>query len=453
MFPLSSGGAAPYRSEVSTSTFVHRPYGSDSPSDVADLRRQYAQAPRDSPLRGQLFSMATGASGSVAAFLDPLLPRDARGGCLLNAQELAALRCVVFLPAEEVGLDALLRAGLPTDAAHDLCGLLRDAPEDAVMTTLASMAATPLPLAHWWSQAPALTGGVASRNARRSLRVLQLAGHRQWPFAENVWRGAVTLAGQALQCRTASRLPADPDMGLALLDFLPRNPHSQRLMTTFTGEPILLYSMRTGFPVAAVEKMLALGFDVNVASPEGRAPAGDAVPILSGGTPLHYAALHGDLEMIGLLASSGADLNARDTRGYSPILYARAGAAALYGHDAATTFRRQARTDIRLRDATAAVVCSLHGLGADPRVRGYDGGGLGLTLIHSVIASRDGGGMDQWPEFEQLIVRLNDLGVSFEAHAGIGAEHVAAFAQVNAHDNPNDAIWALGALLSKLQAW
>ncbi|VVD74552.1 ankyrin repeat domain-containing protein [Pandoraea fibrosis] len=450
MFPSQSGGVAPYRSDVSRSVFARRPCRSDASADVADLRRQYALLPRDSPLRESLLAVATGASGRVAAFLDPLLARDARDGILLNAQELAALRRVVFLAAADVGLDALLRAGLSHDAAHDLCGLLRNAPEDVVMTTLASLAKAPAPLANWWNHVPAPAGDIVSRDARRSLRVLQLAGYRQWPFVESVWRGAVTLAGQALRRDAGSGLAPDPDLGLALLDFLPRNPHSQRLMTTFTGEPILLFSMRAGMPVVAVEKMLALGFDANVASPEGRAPAGDRVPILPGAAPLHYAALHGDLAMIGLLAKSGADLNARDARGYSPMLYAKAGALVLYGYDAVTSIRREDRIDPGLRDATAAVVRSLHGLGADPRVCGYDGVGLGGTLIQSVLASRDGGGMDQWPEFEQLLVMLHDQGVDFDMPGGAGARYVAAFAEVNARDNRNDAIWALSMLLSKL---
>lgn len=449
MFPSQSGGVAPYRSDVSMSVFARQSCRNDASTDVADLRRQYALAPRDSPLRESLFSAATGASGRVAAFLDPLLARDARGGILLNAQELAALRYVVFLPAADVGLDVLLRAGLSHDAAHDLCGLLRDAPENVVMTTLASLAKAPAPLANWWNHVPAPAGDIVSRDARRSLRVLQLAGYRQWPFVESVWRGAVTLAGQALQCDAGSGLPPDPDIGLALLDFLPRNPHSQRLMTTFTGEPILLFSLRAGMPVAAVEKMLALGFDANVTSPEGRAPAGDPVPILPGAAPLHYAALHGDLAMIGLLARFGADLNARDARGYSPMLYAKAGALVLYGCDAVNTVRREDRIDAGLRDATATVVRLLYGLGADPRVCGYDGLGLGRTLIQSVIASRDGGGMDQWPEFEQLLIMLYDQGVHFDMPGGTGAGHVAAFAEVYARDNRDDAIWALRMLLSK----
>ncbi|VVE87586.1 ankyrin repeat domain-containing protein [Pandoraea bronchicola] len=387
MFPSPSGGLAPYRSEVPVPSFEHRPCRSHCQSDVADLRQRYLRAPRDSPLRESLFSMATSASGSVAVFLEPLLPRDVRGGFLLNAQELATLRCIAFLPAADVGLDLLLRAGLPEDAAHDLCELLRNAPEDAVMTTLASLLTAPSPLAHWWNHAPAPSGDSVSRDARRALRLLQLAGHRQWPFAEHVWRGAVTLAGQALRGDANSGVPPDPHLGVALLDLLPRNLHSQRLMVAFTGEPILLFSMRTGFPAAAVEKMLSLGFDANVSSPEGRAPAGDPVPILPGATPLHYAALHGDLELIGLLASHGADLNARDARGYSPMLYAKAGAPLLYGYDTVTTLRPEDRADIGLRDATAAVVRSLCRLGADPSVCGRDGAGLGRTLILSVIAS------------------------------------------------------------------
>lgn len=453
MFPSLSGGVAPHRSAMTAPMFGRQWCSSPGQSDLADMRERYARAPRDSPLRESLLSAATASSGQVAAFLEPLLPRDVRGSVLLNAQEVAALRYLVFLPAADVGLDALLRTGLPDEAAQDLCELLRDAPEDAVMSVLASFATVCSPLTNWWNHVPNVADVAASREARRALRVMQLAGHRQWPFEENVWRGAVTRAGQAMQCDPHSGEPVDPLLGMALLDLLPRNPYSQRLMLTFTGEPILLFSMRAGLPVAAVEKMLQLGFDVNVASPEARAPAGDPVPILRGATPLHYAALHGDLATVGLLASFGANLNALDARGYSPMLYAKAGAQLLYGYTAVTTLRREDRTDIRLRDATAAVVRSLHSLGADPCVCGYDGMGLGRTLILSVIASRDGGGMDHWPEFEQLLVTLKRLGVHFNMPDGAGAGHVAAFAEVNARDNPNDAIWALSTLLRKLDTW
>jgi hypothetical protein len=451
-FSLSgqSGGVAPHRADMTVPTFERQASRSHCQSDLADLREQYARASRRGPLREHLLSTATTSSGPVAAFLAPLLPRDVRGSFLLNVQELAALRCVVFLPAADVGLDALLRAGMPHDAAYDLCELLRDAPEDAVMSALASFATAPLPLTNWWHHLTNETDVAASREALRALRVLQLAGYRQWPFDESVWRGAVMRAGQALQCDPDSGRPINPLMGMALLDLLPRNRYSQRLMVTFTGEPILLFSIRKGLPAKALDKMLRLGFEVDVASPEGQASAEDPVPILPGATPLHYAALHGDLEMIGLLASYGADLNARDARGYSPMLYAKAGALLLRGHDAVTTLRPEDRTDARLRDATSAVVRTLHSLGADPRVCGYDGMGLGHTLILSVMASREGGGMDHWPEFEQLLVMHYDQGVHFDMPGGAGTSDVAAFAEANARDNPNDAIWALLTLLRAL---
>lgn len=452
MFPSPSGRAAPHCLELLAPEFERHVCSERLRFEVIDLRRQYATCPRDSPMREHLFETATLPFGKVAAFIEPLLPRDVRGGVLLSAPEMAALRCLVFLPVADIGVDTLLRAGLPLEAAHDLCDLLRDAPDDAIASTLVSAAKALSPLKRWWLGAPGPTADAASRNARRELRVLQLAGYRQWPFEEAVWRGAVTQAGDLLRRDPQSGLPIDPRTGLALLDLLPRNPHSQRLMTTFTGEPILLFSIRRGFPAPAVEKMLSLGFDANVSSPDGRAPAGDAVPILPGASPLHYAALHGDLETIELLARYGADLNARDARGYSPMLYARAGAPLLYGSDSVIAVGPADRADARLRDDTAAIVCAFYRLGADPQVCGYDGASVLRTLVLSVMASRDGGGMTDWPEFERLIVMLHEMGVHFDMPGGGGVQQIEAFAQINARGNPNDAIWAVHTLLDKLQS-
>ena len=452
MFPSPSGRAAPHCPGVPAPDLERHVCSERLQFEVIELRRQYAICPCDSPLRGNLFETATQPFGKVAAFIEPLLPRDVRGGVLLSVPELAALRCLVFLPVADIGVDTLLRAGLPLDAAHDLCDLLRDAPEDTIASTLVAATKALSPLKHWWLGSPGPTADAASRNARRELRVLQLAGYRQWPFEEAVWRGAVTQAGDALQRDAESGRPIDPRTGMALLDLLPRNPHSQRLMTTFTGEPILLFSIRRGIPAPAVEKMLSLGFDANVPSPDGRAPAGDRVPILPGAAPLHYAALHGDLETIELLARYGADLNARDARGYSPMMYARAGAPLLYGSDSVIAIGPTDRTDARLRDDTTAIVCAFYRLGADPQVCGRDGASVLRTLVFSVMASRDGGGMQNWADFERLIVMLHEMEVHFDMPGGAGVQKIEAFAQINARDNPNDAVWALHALLKRLKS-
>ncbi|VVE87587.1 hypothetical protein [Pandoraea bronchicola] len=60
--------------------------------------------------------------------------------------------------------------------------------------------------------------------------------------------------------------------------------------------------------------------------------------------------------------------------------------------------------------------------------------------------------MAQWPEFEQLLVMLKGRGVHFNMPGGTGVSHVTAFAEVNARDDPDDAIWALRTLLAKLDA-
>lgn len=422
-------------------------------ADVAALRWQFAALPPSSTQRAALRSAAVMPVGKIAAFLEPLLARGPAGQALLGTREQLALREVILLPAGHIGIDLLRDAGLSEEAAHDLCDLLQDAPEDAVMETLVEFGASPSPLTTWWTQATTPADDLGSRDACRALRILQLAGYRQWPFDEPIWRGAVMLAAQALRLDPASGVPCNPYLGRALLDLLPRNPHAQRLMTTFTGEPVLLFAMRHGMPAAAVDIMLSLGFDPNVPSPHACAVSGDAVPVLPEARALHYAAIHGDVSTLGLLACHGVDVNARDARGYPPILYAKAGAATLHGGNPSTILRIAGRTDPRLRDDTATVVRTLLTLGADPRLCGRDGLGVGRTLMLSVMAARDGGGRAHWPEFEALIVKLRDLGVHFDTPHGCGVPEVMAFASSHAAQRPDDAIWSLGELLRKLAAW
>ncbi|WP_353190231.1 ankyrin repeat domain-containing protein [Pandoraea pnomenusa] len=457
MFPSLSGGASAPCAEVPAPA-VGDSSGADAGqarrrSAVDELRAAFADAPRASSLRKLLWSMGMMPSGKVAAFLEPLLPCDAVGNAILSREEQAALRGVVMLPAADVPIDLLRDAGMSNDAAYDLCCLLHDAPEDIVVSTLAAFAASPSPLIAWWHQTPWLADDMGSREARRSLRVLQLAGHRQWPFDEQIWRSAVMYAGHALQSDPETGMPANPWTGMALLDGLPRGTHAQRLMTTFTGEPILLHAMRLGLPAAAIEKMLSLGFEPDTPSPPGRAPAGDIAPILPGAHALHYAALHGNVEAIGLLISYGAQPDTRDARGYAPMLYAHASAPVLYGCDPSASFLPENRTDRHVRERTAAVVRTFLDLGADPCARGNDGMNVGRALMLSVMASRDGGGLDSWPEFEALLVSLCHRGVCFDAAHGSGARQVEMFAQVHAQGRPGDAIWSLLALLRKLETW
>ncbi|QDH59073.1 Ankyrin repeats (3 copies) [Pandoraea pnomenusa] len=422
-------------------------------SDVAHLRWQFAALPPSSTQRAALRSAAVMPAGKIAAFLEPLLARDPAGRALVGEHEQLALREVILLPADRIGIDLLRDAGLSEEAAHDLCDLLQEAPEDAIMEALVEFGASPSPLATWWAQAATSVDDVGARDACRALRVLQLAGYRQWPFDEPIWRGAVMLAARALRLDPVSGEPRNPFLGRALLDLLPRNPQAQRLMTTFTGEPVLLFAMRHGMPAAAVDIMLSLGFDPNVPSPHACAVAGDAVPVLPEARALHYAAIHGDISTLGLLACHGVDVNARDARGYPPILYAKAGAATLHGGNPSTIVRIAGRTDPRLRDDTAAVVRMLLSLGADPRLCGRDGLSVGRALVLSVMAARDGGGRAHWPAFEALVVKLCDLGVRFDTPHGCGVPEVMAFAASHAADRPDDAIWSLGELLRKLSAW
>lgn len=453
MFPLQSGGVAPRSVEAVDPNSCPQNLCEPWQTEVNHLRRQYAQAPRDSPARERLLMSATTPGGALAALLEPLLPRDALGGIELNAAERAALQALVLLPVADIGLDRLVRAGLSEEAAEDLCDLLRDAPDDIITSTIFGASRSDCPLMGWWLRSPGSVSDASSRDSRRELRVMQLAGYRQWPTSGNIWRAVVMNAIEARRHdgdagRTEARA------GLEVFDLLPRRAHEQQCLTTFAGEPLLLFAIRRGFPSAGVEKMLSLGFDPNISSPGATAPSDDPVTILRGAAPLHYAARRGDLDVIGLLASHGADLNARDALGNSPMMYANAHAMAslVRGNGEVSLERLARRDDERLRDNAVAVVRSLLALGADPRVCGHDGAGVARTLILSVMASRDGGGMQQWPAFEQLLVKLRDQGVPFDTPNCPDAQQVAEFARNNAPDNPNDAVWALRALLASLEA-
>jgi len=52
-----------------------------------------------------------------------------------------------------------------------------------------------------------------------------------------------------------------------------------------------------------------------------------------GFTPLHYAAQHGNLELVKFLVSKGANVNAKDKRGDTPLDYARGMAEQCQAHE------------------------------------------------------------------------------------------------------------------------
>ncbi len=81
-------------------------------SDVAHLRWQFAALPPSSTQRAALRSAAVMPAGKIAAFLEPLLARDPAGRALVGEHEQLALREVILLPADRIGIDLLRDAGL-----------------------------------------------------------------------------------------------------------------------------------------------------------------------------------------------------------------------------------------------------------------------------------------------------------------------------------------------------
>lgn len=416
-------------------------------ADVATLRRQYVRAQPGSDARLGMLVGAGAANSAVARALAPMLARNAAGEPLLSEWQQRQVRCLVLLPEADIVVDQLRCAGLDYDAALDLCELLRDAPDGILMQTLRDLAVCASPLTRWWHNAPQLADDARACVERRDLRILQLVGFREWPHDEGIWRQVISHASEALRRDRRTGEPMSPRNGRALLGLLPIRRQTQDAMILSTNEPLLLHAMRHGLPGPAVKQMLETGFCADVASPAGNGEPSDRIPLLCGARPLHYAAIHGDIEAITALAYHGADINARDAFGCTPVLYANA-------RD--TCFAKaMARTDRELRDRTVAVVWTLRDLGANTQVRGAHVGSLGAVLIGAVIESRDGGGMTTWPAFEQLMWALHEDGVSFEMPAGwpvddTPARQVAAFARAFAADNPEDASWALSALLARL---
>ena len=88
--------------------------------------------------------------------------------------------------------------------------------------------------------------------------------------------------------------------------------------------PALLSAVYHG-NVAAVKLLLAKGAKVNVASPPGTVPlrGPKTGPLaLSSATPLMVAAAARPREIVKLLLGAGADVNARDGRGMTPLMFA-----------------------------------------------------------------------------------------------------------------------------------
>jgi ankyrin repeat protein len=94
--------------------------------------------------------------------------------------------------------------------------------------------------------------------------------------------------------------------------------------------------------IAAIQMLIDLGIDVNVKANDGR-------------TALHGAALQGYNDVIKFLASKGADVNAKDAKGFTPLDTAL-GLAGGFGFSG--------REGVR-RDDTAAVIRELGGTGTD----------------------------------------------------------------------------------------
>ena len=103
-----------------------------------------------------------------------------------------------------------------------------------------------------------------------------------------------------------------------------------------------------------VELLIRNGADVNVKSRRG-----------GGKTPLHLAAGGGYVDVVTLLTNSGADINATDNYGHTPMFDAAADASA-YDMMYATTRVTPSEEAVRERSGRSAVVALLKSCGAAP---------------------------------------------------------------------------------------
>jgi ankyrin repeat protein len=97
------------------------------------------------------------------------------------------------------------------------------------------------------------------------------------------------------------------------------------------GEPSDFHKAAGAGNIEAVKQHLAAGADVNAIDRRGRTPLhqADVRKKRSGGwTPLHYAAYGGHKEIAELLIAEGADVNAKNDDGVTPLHE-----AALWGHN------------------------------------------------------------------------------------------------------------------------
>ena len=97
------------------------------------------------------------------------------------------------------------------------------------------------------------------------------------------------------------------------------------------GEPSDFHKAAGAGNIEAVKQHLAAGADVNAIDRRGWTPLhqADVRKKRSGGwTPLHYAAYGGHKEIAELLIAEGADVNAKDEDGVTPLHE-----AALWGHN------------------------------------------------------------------------------------------------------------------------
>lgn len=92
-----------------------------------------------------------------------------------------------------------------------------------------------------------------------------------------------------------------------------------------TGETVLHQAItkRDAERTRIVELLVVAGAEVNRRTTPGVATQSFARDIRTRGeTPLHRAAAYGDVEMVGILVSAGADKSAKDAHGESPLTWA-----------------------------------------------------------------------------------------------------------------------------------